>query len=471
MLGLFGTLNLGARSLQTQQEGVEVAGQNLANANNTAYARQRLVIQTSTPIATGIGLEGTGAQATAIVQLRDGLLDQQITNETSLGGFLQSQQTALQYVQTNLGEQLQGATTSDGSGTVSTTGGLADDLTGLFNAFQTLSTAPDSMLNRQSVIAAAQQLASQFNQVSQQLSGLNGQLNQSVQTDVGSANQLLSDIANLNNQIASAQAGGGTANDLLDLRQQKLEDLAKLVNFQSSTAANGEVNITVGGQLLVSGGAVQDTLQAYDPGSGQFLVRTTNGGVALDLSGGSIAGTISARDGALQDLRRGLDNTAQQLITQVNQAYQGGYDLNNNTGGVFFTGTNAGDIAVEANLAQDPSLLQAAGQPNTPGDNQVALALAQLGNQPIGGLNNQTFAAGYNGLLVSLGSSLSTVNSQLSDQQSVANMLQNQRASVSGVSLDEEMTNLLSFERAFQASAHLISTVDQMLNDVVNMKQ
>ena len=66
MLGLFGTLNLGARSLQTQQAGVEVAGQNLANANNTAYARQRLVIQTSTPIATSIGMEGTGAQATAI---------------------------------------------------------------------------------------------------------------------------------------------------------------------------------------------------------------------------------------------------------------------------------------------------------------------------------------------------------------------------------------------------------------------
>src|SRR5690242_15663916 len=99
MLSLFGMLNVGANSLQAQQQGVAVSGQNLANANNPAYARQRVVLQTSTPLPTSIGPEGTGVQVAGIQQLRDSLLDQQITNETSLGGFLQSQQTALQYVQ------------------------------------------------------------------------------------------------------------------------------------------------------------------------------------------------------------------------------------------------------------------------------------------------------------------------------------------------------------------------------------
>ena len=94
---------MGARSLQTQQQGLEVTGHNLANVNNPAYARQRLEIQTSTPLPTGIGPQGTGAEVAAIVQLRDTLVDQQIQSETSITGFLEAQQTALQYAEANVG--------------------------------------------------------------------------------------------------------------------------------------------------------------------------------------------------------------------------------------------------------------------------------------------------------------------------------------------------------------------------------
>src|ERR1051325_2980050 len=101
MLGLFGTLNLGARSLATQQQGAEVAGQNLANVNNPAYARQRLAIQTSVSIDSAVGPEGTGVDAAAIVQMRDALLDRQIQSESSVGGSLLAQQTALQNTEAN----------------------------------------------------------------------------------------------------------------------------------------------------------------------------------------------------------------------------------------------------------------------------------------------------------------------------------------------------------------------------------
>ena len=472
MLGLLGTLNLGARSLQTEQEGVEVAGNNLANVNNPAYARQRLEIQGSTPLSTPIGQEGTGADAVAITQLRDTFLDQQIRSEASVTGSLQSQQTALQYVETGLGEELQGNTSAtDATDTVGTTGGLADDLTGLFNSFQDLSSSPSSITNRQAVISQAQQLTSQFNQVAQGLAAINTQLNQSVQNDVGSANQLLSDIAGLNKQIAAAQAGTGSANDLMDLREQKLETLANLTGFQSSTEADGAVNISVGGQLLVSGDSVQDTLQAYDPGDGQLQVRTATGGASLTLTGGSIAGTIETRDGALKSLQDGLNTLASQLISQVNTVYHTGYDLNGNTGADFFTGTNASDIGVNPALADDPSSLQASGVAGNAGDNQVALALAQMANSSQAALGNQTFSESYDGTVTNLGNALATVNSQVDDQQAVTTMLQTQRSSVSGVSVDDEMTSLVQYQRAFQASAHLVSVVDQMLNTVVTMGQ
>jgi flagellar hook-associated protein 1 FlgK len=348
---------------------------------------------------------------------------------------------------------------------------LASDLSGLFNSFQDLSTSPSSITNRQAVIFQAQQLTAQFNQLDQRLTSINGQLNQSVQTDIASANQLLSDIAGLNNQIAGSEAGTGAANDLRDLRQQKIESLSQLVNLQSSTDSQGDANLSVGGQLLVSGGSVQDTLQAYDSGGGQLLVRTASAGTSLTLTSGSIAGTIDARDGALKSLHDGINNLAAQLISQVNTTYRTGYDLNGNTGADFFTGTNASDIGVNAALANDPSSLQASGVAGAAGNNQVALALAQMTNTRQGGLGNQTFAQNYNGTITELGTALSSVNSQLSDQQSVQTMLQTQRSAVSGVSIDEEMTNLVTFQRAFQASAHLVSVVDQMLNTVVTLGQ
>ena len=465
MLGLFGTLNLGTRSLQTQQQGVEVAGQNLANASNPAYARQRLAIQTSLAIPTAIGPQGTGVNAVAINQIRDGLLDQQITSETSVTGYLESMQNALQYAQSGIGEQLSGNLSADGASS-----GLGSDLAGLFNGFQAVSAAPESLASRQAVIAQAQELAAHFNHLDQRLSALNDQLNQKVQTDVTSANELLSDIAGLNKQIADAEAAGGAANDLRDLRQQKLEGLAKLVNFQSATTPDGALNLSVDGQLLISGSSQMDSLEAYDPGSGQLLVRTATGGTALTLEGGSLAGTITTRDGALSDLRTGLDSLALDLIERVNGIYIPGCDLHGHTGNVFFTGDSAGNIGVQADLLNDPSLLQASSQSGYTGDNQIALALAQLAHLTRAG-NALPFSDAYNQMITGVGSSLASVNNQLDDQHTVQTMLQNQRSSVSGVSIDEEMTDMLKYQRAFQASAHLISTVDQMLDEVVNLKR
>lgn len=466
MLGLFGALNMAAQSLDAQQAGVEVCGNNMANANNPAYAEEVLDLSTGTPLPTDIGPEGTGVQATGITEVRDALLDQQIRAAASTTGSLTSQQTALQYAQDALGEQI-----STGS-SVGSAGGLDSDLSGLFDSFQTLSTNPASLTNRQAVISQAQQLAAQFNQVDQQLTSINGQLNQSVQTGVASANQLLTQIAGLNQQIVSSQAtSGGTANSLIDQREQELESLAGLVNTQTSANSNGSVNVSVDGQLLVSGSNLEDTLQTYDAGGGQLLVATAGSNTDLTLSGGSIEGTITARDNGLASLQTGINNLASQLITQVNSAYKTGFDLNGNTGAEFFTGADASNIAVNTTLAGDPSTLQASGAAGDTGNNQVALALAQLGTNTQSALGNQTFSQSYNGTITDLGSALSTANSQLTEEQTVQSMLTTQRSSESGVNMDQEMTNLMSYEKAYQASAELVTTLDQMLTSVTTMKQ
>lgn len=475
MLGLFGTLNLATRALSTQRLGTEVAGHNLANVNNPAYARQRLAISTSNPIPSGLGPQGTGADGTAIVQLRNGLLDRQILTEIGVQGSLASQQRALQYAQANLGQFLDrhtsGAEGAAAAGGVGGQHGLAEEFSAFFNAFHSLSTNPTSTAERQVLLLKAQNVATQFNQVSTRLDGVNSLLNDSVRSDVSTANTLLGDVAKLNDQIIRIEVGGGTANDLRDIRQQRLEELGRLADFTTTELPSGSIEVSIGGVAMTSGASVLDRLEAYDPGDGQLLVRAQGAAAPVSLGSGALHGTIEARDGALANLRGDIQRLASEMISQVNGIHAGGYGLSGTTGEAFFTGTDAASIRVNAVLLEDPARIQASGEADASGDNQVALALARLGDQPIAALGNQTFRQNYGQSVARLGQSLSSVNTQLSNQDVVQSMLLRQRDSVSGVSLDEEMTDLIRFQKAFEASARLVSLVDQMLDTVLNMKR
>ena len=476
MLGLFGTLSMASRSLQTQRSGTEVAGHNLANVNTPGYSRQRVAIETSLTIPSEMGRQGTGADAVMIVQLRDAFIDRQVVNETSVRGSYEARQKALQLGQSALGQVIdRQATGAEGSAAASGIGGqhgIAEELSDLFNAFQSLSTDTTSIPERQVLLIKAQNLATQFNQVNARLGELRATLNDSLTSDVELANNALSDIASLNKQIIATEIGtNARANDLRDVRQKRIEDLAKLVKIETTANANGGVDIAIDGVSLVSGPTVLDRLETYDSGGGQFLVRTVTGGATLNLTGGSMQGTIDARDLDLAALQLNVDTLAGTLISEVNAVHSGGFGLGGTSGEDFFTGTNASDVGVNASLMGDPSRIQASGVAGAVGDNSIAVALAQLAAKKHAGLTNQTFTENYGQSVAGLGQALNSTNTQLSNQQIVESMLLRQRDSVSGVSLDEEMTDLIRFQRAFEASAKLIRTVDEMLETVLSLKR
>jgi len=466
-LGLFQVLNMASRAMQTQQAGIEVAGQNLSNVNNPNYSRQVLDISTSEAVPTDVGIEGTGVQATGVEQVVNQAVNAQIQNENSVSSYWQTQQQFLGFAQADLSQQVSGGN----SGSTTAGQGIAGSLSDFFNELQTFSTEPSSLSERQVLLAKAGTLASQFNQISGQLSTLQTQVNSSLQTDVTNANQLLSDIASLNNQIATTKVNAGSEpNDLLDLREQKIESLANLVNINVSPQSNGDVNISIGGVQMVDGAAVADTMQTYDAGGGQILVKAATAGTDLTLTGGSIAGEIDVRDGALGSLSSGIDTLASQLITSVNAAHATGYSLTGTNNQLFFTGSGASDIAVNQALVNNPALIQASGTQGATGDNTAALAMAQLANQLNPGLNNQTFSEAYDGSVATMGQSLSSANDQVSQQNTVQQALQQQRTSISGVSLVEEMGNLSVFQNAYEASAHIMSVVDEMLQTLVDIQ-
>ena len=139
------------------------------------------------------------------------------------------------------------------------------------------------------------------------------------------------------------------------------------------------------------------------------------------------------------------------------------------TGADFFMEQPLADIKVNDALLANPASVQASGVAGTAGDNQIALALGQLADKKHAALSNQTFSQNYGQTVAALGESLASTNSKLSDQNLVEGLLQRQRDSISGVSLDEEMTELMKFQKAYPASARLITTVDEMLDTVINM--
>jgi len=475
MLGLFGTLNLATRSLATQQAGTEVAGHNLANVSNPAYARQRMRIETSVTMLSSLGPQGTGADAISIERLRNGLLDGQIVAESSVLGSLSAQQQALQYAQANLGQRLdRHASGTDGAAAASGVGGalgIAESISSFFASLQSLSTNPTSLTDRQAVMLKAQDLATQFNQVSGRLGDVSNLLNRSLQGEVDQVNVAIADIASINGKIMAVEAGGGSANDLRDTRQQRLEELAKLTAITTTEGRSGAIDIVIGGVAMTSGNSVIERLEAFDPGNGRLLLRAESTGTPVTTTGGSLQGTIEARDGELARLQSQLHDIASGLISRVNAVHGSGYGLAGTTGENLFSGTDASTITVNGLLLDQPDRLQVSAVAGAVGNNEIALALARLADEPQAALGGQTFGQSYNQAVSRLGAALSSINGQIDNETAVSQMLARQRDSVSGVSLDEEMTDLIRFQRAFQASARLVSTVDEMLEIVMSLKR
>jgi flagellar hook-associated protein 1 FlgK len=476
MLGLFGTLRLGTRALAAQRQGVEVAGHNLANVNNTAYARQRVSIQST---ASSDGLTdpvGSGAEVVAIRQIRNRILDGQVIAEGGVSGSLEAQQRALKTAQSLLGQSIDrgnkgagGTSAADGVG-----GGqqLAAGLTDFFNSFASLAAQPASIAEREITLRRAAALAAQFPALDNRLSTLGTQLDESLDTELKSANALLSDIARLNGQISRTEVvSGGSANDLRDQRLAKLESLSAVIGFDSIEASDGSVGIVVGGVSLVTSDVREKTLETFTNVTGDRMIRASGTTDALVITSGRVHGTLDARDGGLKDLRSGINDLAKSLIDEVNGVHSAGFALDGTTGRAFFLGSSAADIRVNQALLDDPTSLQVSGSATARGDNRVAQALSQLGNRPIVALDGQTLGNAYNRIVGRLGEDLSSVNQQLADQKVVAELLKGQRDSVSGVSIDEEMADLTRFQRGYQASAKLINTIDELMDTTLSLKR
>lgn len=466
MSGLVSSLNQAVRALQAQSRGVETAGRNLANVNNADYSRQRVVFGDRGTVLTPQGAQSLGIEAKAVQQLRDALLDRQLSREVARTADLEAEDSAYAKAQAALGESIDRTQSADA---VAASGqGLSAVLTEFFNAFQAFSARPTDLGERQNLVQRADMLAERFRATDTRLEQVQADLGAQITDDVADANELLAAIADLNAQIGRFEINSpGSAVDLRDRRQAAIEKLAGKIGAETRPHATeaGQVDVFVrdasGAPVVLVDRATVSTPVSY---SGTQILA---GSTPVALPGGSVSGLLSARDGSIQTLRDRLDTFAAQLAVSVNQAYNPA----GATGDFFAIGASgsAGTLALVSGVT--PSTLKAS-DGGAPGDNTLALAVSALATKKFstagGDLLDGTFSQFYSGVVSDFGRSVAGVRGRLSDQNGIEDIVRQQRQSVSGVSLDEEMTDLMQYQRAFQASSRVISIVDDLLNTVVN---
>jgi flagellar hook-associated protein 1 FlgK len=466
MSGLFASLNSSVKALNAHSRSIEIAGKNLANVNNPSYARQRVVYGDRGTVETPYGAESLGLEAIGIEQLRDTLLDRQLMREIALKAAYEAEQQGYQRAQAGLGQSIDRTSTAGTSGSGNDKG-LAAALDDFFGAFQSLAASPTDVGERQALLQKAAILTDRFRLADQRLAQVQSDLDAGIDNDVADTNQLLATIADLNGQIGRFEINNvGSAIDLRDQRQALLEKLAAKLPIEARDLPGGQVKVVAkdancADLVLVDRTLVQGTV-AFDG------VQITAGQPATPLApgGGSMNGALTARDGAVQTLRNSLDRLASQLVTSVNAAY-------NPTGttGDFFAaaGVSAGTIAIDVGVT---AANLKASDGGAAGDNAVARAVAALASVPFATSAadqiDGTFGGYFSNSVSNLGQALAGANARVEDETNIERLVRSQRDGVSGASLDEEMADLMKFQRAFQASSRVFSVVDELLDVVVN---
>jgi flagellar hook-associated protein 1 len=451
-------MDIAQQALMADQDALNVTANNVANQNTPGYTREVVTFQSVDAVTLSGGSVGSGVTASATSQ-RDRVLEQRVQQQTQVEAQSGALESALQQIQNIFGLS---STTSSASATA-----LGTATNSFFSALTALSSDPADTATRQNVLSAANTLAGAFNSAANQLTQVSSSLNQQVVGDVSQVNSLTTTIASLNAQITSISPNGD-AGTLEDQRQSAIAQLSQLVGLdQISTENNGITLTTSNGAVLVSGSKSFAVSTTQVGGTTHILAGVNGQDVTSNLTGGDLGGVLQARDQQLPSYESSLDSLAFGIGTEVNQQNELGVDLNGNPGAALFTlpPTQSGAAGLIQVATTDPSAIAAA----APGEGSAGNSniLAGLSNPNVqGGQVAAQFLASFLG---QIGSDTSAATTDNSAQQATLTQLTTQRDSLSGVSLDEEASNLTQYQRAYQAAAQVFNIANTVMASALNL--
>jgi flagellar hook-associated protein 1 len=453
IMGGLNTALLNAMSaLNASQGALDATSNNIANVNTPGYTREEPLLSENPETQTGGEISGGGVQLLGLQSIRDELLNLQINQQTSLQGAANAESSSLDQVQT-----LFNPTGTD----------IASALSGFSSSLVELSGDSTSTSAQQAVLSAGQDLATAFNTTANGLTSAQTAATQQVPDTVSQINSLTAQIAQLNGQLAQVPAAedGGTTQDQLD---QAVQQLAGLTNISVTQTNNGETITTGSGTPLVIGDQSYN-LHSAPGANGQAVVEDSNGNnITSSITGGTLGGSLTIANQTIPGILTQLNTLASQFATAFNTAQSGGTDSNGNTGAAFFTGTtNLNSAAADISVAlTSPSQIAISSDGSTGGSGNVAkLSAALTSDLPSG----ESASDGLASIVFNVGTAASTASTQSTAIGDNLTQLTDQQGSVSAVNIDEETTNLLRYQTAYEAASRVVSTVQVLDNAALDM--
>ncbi|NIK71012.1 flagellar hook-associated protein FlgK [Paenibacillus sp. BK720] len=511
MTSTFHGLETAKRSIFTTQTALNTTGHNISNANTSGYSRQRVNFTAARPIeaygyshSTAAGQLGTGVEATSITRVRDKFLDSQFYSEHKWLGNYTVQSDTLEKLETIVNEP------SDT--------GLQTVISNFWNSWSDLSKTPESADGRAVLVEQTKAMMDAFNYTYKQLTDLKSDLTENAQINLDNLKSISSTIANLNGQIQRIEGIGDDANDLRDQRDALVDELSGLANVKVSDLSDG-YTITMGNVTLVAGksaegsqgltlddmtaaiengdlnnGAIYGTMQSRDnyvqgymDQLNQMANTIANGDLQVTIPKGSVLpeGTVLngvTYAGANRTLTEDLTVTVQGL----NGLHQLGYTMNGEQGEPLFTDADgntdnltAANIQLNPKIAADPTLLATSMKVTfnadgtetvVAGNNSMAVLMSQARDTKFAfdATDNNTINGFLRAVVGQLGVQSKEMQRLQSNQQTIVDQVDSRRMSVSGVSLDEEMSDLVKFQHAYNASARVMTVIDETLDRIIN---
>lgn len=448
-------LNIAQSALAAQQFVMNSIGENIANADTPGYTVEQVSLNASTPLLTPDGAVGTGVTVAGTQRLRNTFLDEAYRNESGLSGQYTATQNLLNQVQTGLGEP--------GSS------GLSSALDGFFNAFTTLTSDPSNSTDLAAVQQAGTALTQTFQSVSNSLATAGQSAVAQLQSNVTQANQLLSQVQQLNQQIVAAGSAG--APTLQDQRDQALDQLSSLLGITTVNYPDGSVGVMAGGQVLADSSQAA-TLSVVSSGSG-YGVAINGSATPAAISTGTIGGIATFTQTTLPALQGQLNTLASSLVTAVNTLSESGTVTGSNppvTGVPFFdpTGTTASTIALSAQVQASPTNI-VTGTSGNAGDSTIASQIAALAQTPNATLGNQSIPGYYAAFVSGIGAQAQSAQQNATAQSTLVSNIQTQRAAADGVSTDTELVQMIQTQAAYTAAAQLVNAANQMVQSLLQM--
>ncbi|MEW6583460.1 MAG: flagellar hook-associated protein FlgK [Actinomycetota bacterium] len=456
-------LNTALTGLTAQQKALYTTTHNLANASTEGYTRQRVTMAAAPAFANpsantmlSAGQIGTGVEVKAFARLRDQFIDVQYRQQYAAMGQWDARSDQLGRINQVISEP------SDT--------GLSAALERFWASWHALSIAPESASAREAVRTTADTVTAAFKSLNTQLTQAQTETDAKIADRVSVANSLAAQVNTLNQQIAKVVNLGQQPNDLMDERDRLLDQLGNiaLITVTTPSATNGKVSVSIGGQLLVD-----STTNAVNALAVDSSGNVTVGGTGVTLTDGSLRGLIDVRYsviGGTSGYLARLDNLANALVSSVNTQHAAGYALDGTTGNSFFTGSGAAGIALHSGIVGSLNKIAAASTAaDVPGGAGNAVLIAQVKNlnQVIGGTTT-TVDGYYQSIVSKIGIDADQAFRLQLVQKGVTDATANRRDAVAGVNMDEELSEMVKFQKSYNAAARMMTTIDEMLETIVN---